>query len=191
MVKSKFLEKAYKKNLLYRGKSVDFRVDTIILPNHKKVTREFMVHPSAVAIIPIDRDGKIIFVRQYRYPVSEETIEIPAGKFINKNDEPLKRANAELEEETGYIAGKIKHLIDYWPTPAFSNEILKIYIAFNLKKGKKHPDEDEFLSTKKLTLSNAISMINKGKIKDSKTIIALLYYKIYEKEINYEIRRNR
>lgn len=187
MAKSVFLEKAKKKNLVYKGKSVNFRVDEIILPNKKTAIREFLEHPGAVAIIA-EIDGKILFVRQYRYPVGEETIEIPAGKLVSKKDDPVKRAISELEEETGYKAGKIKHLIDYWPTPAFSDEVLKIYFACNLKKTRKNPDEDEFLSTVKLTLPEALSLIKSGKIKDSKTIIAILYYSLYKEEI-YEMDR--
>jgi len=176
MSKIKFLEKTKKKNRIYKGKAINFRVDEIILPNKKSATREFMEHPGAVAILAIDKDRKIIFVKQYRYPVGKETYEIPAGKLNGKNDNYLRRALAELKEETGYIPKKIKPLVEFWPTPAFSDEILKIYLAKDLTPGKDNPDEDEFIKTEKISLSKALSLIKKGKIKDSKTIIAILYF---------------
>ncbi|MCX7905191.1 MAG: NUDIX hydrolase, partial [Elusimicrobiales bacterium] len=89
-----------------------------------------MDHPGAVAVVAIDKDEKLVFVKQYRHPVGEVTFEIPAGKLVSKKDKHLKRAKAELLEETGYSAKKFKHLLDFWPTPAFSNEKLRIYIAW-------------------------------------------------------------
>lgn len=182
MKKSRFLEKRLKKNLVYEGKSVNFRVDDIQLPNSKRAVREFMDHPGAVAVLPVDQDGRLVFVSQYRYPVGKETLEVPAGKLNGKNDDLLLRVRAELREETGYTAAKIEHLLDFWPTPAFSNEILRIYLATGLKPGKKQPDEDEFLATRKLRPEEALRMVRKGRIKDSKTIIALFYYELFIKQ---------
>ncbi len=171
----KLIEKEYKKNTIYTGKAISFRVDEVILPSNKIATREFMDHPGAVAVLPVEKEN-IIFVKQYRYPVNEVTYEIPAGKLNFKGDNFEERAKKELEEETGYIAEKLIHLIDFWPTPAFSNEVLKIYLAKDLKKGKKNPDEDEFLNVVKISESKAFEMVKNGKIKDSKTLIAILYY---------------
>ncbi len=115
-------------------------------------------------------------VRQYRYPVGDITYEIPAGKLHHKNDSYLKRAEAELKEETGYSASKFIHMIDFWPTPAFSNEGLRIYLATGLKKGKSKPDKDEFLDVFHIKDNDALRMILSGRIKDSKTVIAVFYY---------------
>ncbi|MCG2726998.1 MAG: NUDIX hydrolase [Elusimicrobia bacterium] len=176
MKKIKLLEKNLKSKKIFTGKAVGFNVDTIKLPNGKTATREYLTHPGAVAVLPILKNGDIIFVKQYRYPVKEATYEIPAGKLHSKKDNFLKRAIAELKEETGYRAKKLKHLIDFWPTPAFSNELLKIYLATDLKEGKSMPDEDEFLKIEFIPLNKALKMIKTGKIKDSKTIIALQAY---------------
>jgi len=142
-----------------------------------------MEHPGAVAILPIDKDGKIIFVRQYRYPVLNETLEIPAGKLHSKKDNPIKRAIAELKEETGFTARSMTHILDFWPTPAFSDEVLKIYIAKGLEPGENSPDEDEFINWTAIEPKKALSLIAGGKIKDSKTIIAVYHYMLYKEKI--------
>jgi ADP-ribose pyrophosphatase len=170
-------EHFHKKKLLFSG-TVDFRADTVVLPNGKKATREFMAHPGAVAVLPVLPDGRVIFVRQYRYPVGSVTLEVPAGKLHSAADSPLARAKAELKEETGYTARSIKPLISFWPTTAFSNEILYIYTATGLKGGTPDPDDDEFLRLEILPFRKAWAMLRSGMIKDAKTIIALQAWKI-------------
>jgi len=187
----KLIEKVYKEKNIYKGKAISFRVDSVVLPNNKIAVREFIDHPGAVAVLPVDGDGNIIFVTQYRYPIKKITYEIPAGKLNYKKDNYLKRAKAELKEETGYIARKMTYLIDFWPTPAFSNEILKIYLATDLISGKSKPDDDEFLNVVKISDSKALEMVNKGIIKDSKTIISILYYFLNIKKCNSSIRQKR
>ncbi|WP_424245770.1 ADP-ribose pyrophosphatase [Elusimicrobium posterum] len=157
---------------------VDFNVDTVRLINGATATREYMVHPGASAILPIKGD-KVILVQQYRYPVGLVTWEVPAGK-MKKGQTPLAAAKAELQEETGYT-GKIKKLISFHPCCAFSDEILHIFTATDLKPGPTNPDEDEFLNTKEFTFKKAFEMVEKGEIKDAKTIIALSLYKNTQK----------
>lgn len=169
-------ERKVSQKILFKGNAINFRVDEVLLPNDKRNLREFIEHPGAVAVLPILNDNKIVLVKQYRYPIKKVTFEIPAGKLCGKRDKPLQRIRRELKEETGYTAKKIIHLVDFWPTPAFSNEMLKIYLATGLKKGKSKPDEDEFLKIKKISLSHACKMIKKGQIKDAKTIIAIQMY---------------
>ena len=168
----KLTEKVYKKKKVYVGKAVDFCNDTVILPNNKKATREYIDHPGAVAIVPFVNKTNIILVKQFRYPINKITYEIPAGKLDGK--EPLlKCAKRELKEETGYTAKKIEKLISFWPSPAFSNETLHIYKAMDLVPGKNNPDEDEFLTNFIISLKQAYEMVKLGKIKDSKTVIAI------------------
>jgi len=174
---SKLKEHFHRKKLVFSG-TVKFRADTVVLPNGKKATREFMDHPGAVAVLPVLPGGKVIFVRQHRYPVGEDTLEIPAGKLHAGPDDLLTRVKAELREETGYTAKKIKPLLSYWPTPAFANEVLHLYTAEDLTPGKAAPDEDEFLNVEIYPFEKALAMIKKGHIKDSKTIIALQAWKI-------------
>ncbi len=170
-------ENFHKKRVMYTG-TVNFRADTVTLPNGKKATRAFMEHPGAVAVLPVLPDGSIIFVRQFRYPVNEATLEIPAGKLNFIGDKPLARAKAELKEETGYTAATIKPLISFWPTTAFSNEVLHVFTATGLKGGKPDPDDDEFLNTEILPFDKAWTLLEKGLIMDAKTIIALQAWKI-------------
>ena len=176
------IEKQFRKIRVYRGKAVALRADEITLPNGKKATREFLEHPGAVAVLPVLYDGRLIFVRQYRYPVDCVTLEIPAGKMHSPKDSPFKRVRAELKEETGCTAKVIKPLMDFWPTPAFSNELLRIYLAFGIRHGRAFPDEDEFLRMEILSFKKAWAMLKRGEIKDSKTIIALQAYKIRERK---------
>ncbi len=172
----KLREKVYKKNKVYVGKVVDFCNDEIILPDGNKATREYIDHPGAVAIIPFVNKTDIILVRQYRYPVDEITYEIPAGKLEpGKKESLLGCAKRELKEETGYKAKTIKKLISFWPSSAFSNEELVIYIAKDLVKGTVNPDDDEFIENLAVPFKKALQMVKQGKIKDSKTVIALLY----------------
>lgn len=171
------MEKAFRKRLLFTG-TVKFRADTVVLPNGKKATREFMSHPGAVAVLPVLPGGEIIFVRQFRYPVGRATLEIPAGKLNSAADNTLVRVKAELKEETGYTAAKITPLLTYWPTPAFSDEVLHIFTAQGLRGGIPAPDEDEFLRVEILSFDKAWRMIKTGAIRDSKTVIALQAWKI-------------
>lgn len=174
----KLTEKAFKKSKVYCGKAVDFYSDTVILPDNKKSVREYLYHPGAVAVIPFINKTDIILVKQFRYPVNKITYEIPAGK-LDKKESPLKCASRELKEETGYGAKTIKKILSFWPTPAFSNEILHIYAAMDLSLGNKCPDEDEFVENVFISYKQALEMIKNGKIKDSKTIIALTYLAVF------------
>ena len=170
-------EVSHKRRLVFSG-TVKFRADTVTLPNGRRATREFMDHPGAVAVLPVLPGNRIIFVRQHRYPVGEDTLEIPAGKLHSGADDLLRRVKAELREETGYTARKIKPLLSYWPTPAFAHEGLHLYTAEGLTPGIAQPDEDEFLRVEILPFEKALRMVKTGLIKDSKTIIALQAWKI-------------
>lgn len=172
-----YTEKKHKRRLVFSG-TVDFRADTVTLPNGKRSTREFVDHPGAVAVLPVLPDGRIVFVRQFRYPVGVATLEIPAGKLNSAADNPLARVKAELKEETGYTAASIKPLLSYWPTPAFSTEVLHVFTATGLRGGKPEPDEDEFLTLETIPFEKAWRMVLNGRIRDSKTVIALQAWKI-------------
>jgi ADP-ribose pyrophosphatase len=167
------IETFVSKKTIWRGRAVDFRVDTVRLPNGKPATREFLDHPGAVGVVPFVDKDTVVMVRQYRHPVGEITLELPAGK-LDKGENALACVKRELAEETGYTAKKIARLVQYWPTPAFANEVLHLYVATGLKPGKMNTDADEFLQCVTVPFKKAIAMALSGEIKDSKTIIGLL-----------------
>lgn len=175
-------EKPLKRRKIFSGAAVNFRADVIRLPDGKTATREFMDHPGAVAVLPVLENGDLVMVRQYRYPVGAATLEIPAGKLHSKKDPPPARARAELREETGYTAAGLEKLLVFWPTPAFSNELLHVYLATGLKPGAAAPDEDEFIRVETMPLKKVIRLVRTGKIKDAKTIIAIQAYSLLRGE---------
>lgn len=167
------IETFVRKKRIWRGRAVNFDVDTVRLPDGKLATREYMDHPGAVGVVPfLDRDT-IVMVRQYRHPVHEVTLELPAGK-LDPGESKLTCVKRELAEETGYTAKTIKPLLNYWPTPAFANEVLYLYTAAGLKAGEVHADEDEFIEAVHVPFKKALAMVLDGRIRDSKTVVAIL-----------------
>lgn len=177
-----FTEKRSRRNRVYTGRAVHFSADEIILPDGKRSIREYMEHPGAVAVLPFTDDGKLVMVKQYRYPVGRVTCELPAGK-LDKGEKPSFCVKRELREETGFSAGRIGKLLSYWPTSAFSNEIIHVYWAGDLKPVKKSPDEDEFIDHLVVPFQRALEWVEKGKIRDSKTVIGILYWALYKRKM--------
>jgi len=159
---------------IFSGKLIDLYFDHVELPNGKSSTREWINHPGAVCIIPILPDGNLCLIRQYRYGPRDEFIEIPAGK-LDTGEDALVCANRELQEETGYIAGKLTFLTNIYPAIGFSNEKMWMYLAEDLQLSNQSLDQDEFLELLPLSLVEAIDLINQGKITDVKTIIGVLW----------------
>lgn len=157
----------------YNGLIVNTILDRVELENGEHTLREVVMHPGGVAIIPIDDDGFVYCVRQYRYPISEHLLEIPAGK-LEKEEEPLHCAVRELSEETGISAEKYTFLGEIYPSPGFCQEVLYIYMAQKLNFGKPHPDHNEFLDIEKKHIDELLNMVMSNEISDAKTVIAIL-----------------
>lgn len=168
------------RELVHKGKIIDYYEDTLKIPNGNVVKYDFIGHKGAAAVVPVTEDGKILMVRQYRNALDRETLEIPAGG-LNSETEPTRDAAArELNEETGYASDELEFLISIRTTVAFCNEKIDIYVAKNLKKSSQNLDEDEFINVEKMDIEDLLDMIYEGKMEDSKTISALLaYYKKY------------
>jgi ADP-ribose pyrophosphatase len=157
---------------VFEGRIIKVRVDKVLLPNGKESTREVVVHRGAVAIVPILDERRVLLVRQFRYPVGEVLLEIPAGT-ISDGEDPERCALRELEEETGYL-GDLSYLCTLFLAPGYSTERIHLFIATNLKRTKQNPDEDEILELVEMTIEEAISMIGDGRIRDAKTVAGLI-----------------
>lgn len=164
------------RKLIKKGSLIDYYNDTIQISETKQVLFDFIDHHGAAAMIPIDQEGRILMVRQYRNAVDEYSLEIPAGG-LNEGEDRMSCAIRECEEETGYKAGETHHLIDVYTTVAFSNEKISIYYTKELIPSHQNLDEDEFVTAEPHKLEELVQMIYDGTIKDSKTIAGLLAYK--------------
>lgn len=170
-----------KREMIHQGVVVDFYKDTMKVPNGHEVEWDLISHKGAAAVVAVKDDGSLFMVSQYRNPLERMTLELPAGGLNSRQEPPEECARRELEEEIGYKAGTMEHLIDIFTTVAFCDEKISIYVARDLKPSRQHLDEDEFLEVAAYPLENLIQMIYEGKIQDSKTICGLMtyYHKYY------------
>lgn len=178
MKTNNLVEKTIDSKTIFKGRILNLKVNEVKLPNGLISSREVIEHKPAVVIIPVLNNGNILFIKQYRYPVKEILIELPAGKLNNLNENIRTCAKRELLEETGYSCKKLKKLLSFYTTPGFCNEILHLFLATNLCKenlNEKICDDDEFICTIEISLKKAISLIKQNKIKDAKSILAILY----------------
>lgn len=166
-------EKKLSSEEIFDGVAIHLFRDEILLPNGNKGVREVIRHPGAVCVIPVTEDGDVIFVNQFRYAFNKVTLEVPAGK-LEKGEDPLEAAMRELSEETGLSAKNVVYLGELYTTPALIDEVIHMYLATDLVEGKQHLDEDEFINTLRMPLSEAVQKVMNGEIKDAKTQTILL-----------------
>ena len=165
----------------YAGKLVKVTVDTVRMPDGKEALRETVIRgKNAAAVLPVEEDGKIILVRQYRHAYKEMLLEIPAG-VLEEGEEPSAGVLRELEEETGKIAQKLTYICTLYPTVGYCREEISLYIATDLQEGKQNLDADEFIEIERYTLQEAVDMIYRGEIRDAKTVAAIFAYKMGHK----------
>jgi len=167
-----YYEKTIKEERKYTGNIINVDRVTVLLPNGKESTRDVVRHPGAAVVLPITDDWKILMVEQYRKPCEMISLELPAGK-LDAGELPEVCAKRELEEETGFAAGKLVKVLTIHSTPGFSDEVLHMFVATDLVEKKANPDEDEFISCRKYDLSELITKVEKGEITDAKTIIGI------------------
>ena len=161
----------------YEGLIVKVDLDKAVLPNGRTASREVVLHPGGVAVLPLNDDGTVTVVRQYRYPFAQVLTEIPAGK-LDPGEEPRAGALRELGEEIGAQVGELIDLGDIYPSPGFCQEVLHLYLARNLTYGPCHPDEDEFLEVLRVPFDTLLEQVMAGEIQDGKTVAAVLKAKI-------------
>lgn len=184
-----FKEETIKSQLIHKGNITEYWVDEVLLPNGKKSKREIVKHAGAVAIMPFTKDGKMIFVKQFRKAIEKTILEIPAGMIDKTDAHSIETGKRELEEETGYQAKIFELETAFYTSPGFSNEFLYIYRAEDLiKKDNPLPqDEDEFLELVTLSFEEAWTAYEESLIIDAKTVFALFYWKM-KKELEQKNR---
>lgn len=172
-----FKEEKVSSRLVYEGKILSLYVDDVRLPDGKGSKRECVRHCGGAAVLFV-KDGKVALVKQYRYLYGKEIYEIPAGK-MDKGEQPKASAQRELLEETGYRA-EIKHLLDIYPSPGYTDEIIHIFVAEGGEYVGEKLDEGEYLNCEFFTVDSVLKMIEDGEITDAKTVSAVYKY-LFEK----------
>lgn len=166
------------KTLEHKGRILEFYSYDMEVPNGNHTKWDVLEHKGAAAIVPVDEDGKVILVRQYRGAIDDLLLEIPAGGRDSREEDFKVCAARELEEEIGYRSDEIHHLIDYHPAAAYTSERIGIYYTEKLIPSKQHLDENEFVQIERYTLDELVQMIGSGEITDGKTIAAIMAYKV-------------
>ena len=175
-------ERLVSSELLRRGRILEFRVDTVELPDGSRSTRDIAAHPGAAAVVAVDPDGHVLLVRQWRHAIGHALLEIPAGTLDRHPDGSVEdhalAAARELEEETGYRAATWRLLGSFYSAPGFTSELLHVYLATDLvpaHEGRLGPDADERLELERMPLPEAIAMAERGEFHDAKSLVGLLW----------------
>lgn len=167
-----FTEKTLTQEYKFKGKIMSARVDDVELPNGRTAYREVCEHVGGVGILPIDAQGNVVLVRQFRYPYGEVIYEIPAGKMDHGPEDAEACGVRELREETGFTAGRMVPLGEIYPSPGFLTEVVYLYAALDLVPGPSQPDEDEFVEHVTMPFTELEKRIMDNEIKDGKTVVA-------------------
>lgn len=168
------MEKRIKQNLIYKGKLLSLEVLEVLMPSGFRTTREIIYHPGAVAVVALNSLGQVLLVRQYRTALKDFTWEIPAGK-LEKGENPLKCAQRELLEETGYEAKNWQFLFSFYPSPGYSNEVIHLFLAQDLIEKTPKFEADEEITFSFFSLEDLNKMVKPSHPFDGKTLLALMY----------------
>lgn len=167
-----FTEKQLSSKLVYQGGFLKVYRDEVRLPDGRTALREYVKHPGAVMMVPVLDDGRVVLVRQFRYPLMRHFIEVPAGK-MEPGEAPLETAKRELREECGYTAGRWQHLITIHPCIGYSDEVIELYLARDLEHVGAALDDGEFLEVLEVPLDEALAWTRDGRITEVKAVIGL------------------
>ena len=173
-------EQVVESRRVYEGRVVNLRVDRVKLPDGRSAVREVVEHAPVVAIVALDGQGDVLLVRQYRLPVRQSLLEIPAGG-VDSGDSPEEAAQRELQEETGQRAGRLKRLCSFFVSPGYCDEYMDLYLATGLEPSALAADADESIEVVRLPLDEALRLIERGEIRDAKTIVGLWAAARYQK----------
>ena len=169
--------KRIKRELVHKGKVIDFYQDTMQMPNGNITKWDLIDHKGAAAVVAVRDDGKLVMVRQYRNALEQVTLELPAGCVDFRGEPTIEAARRELTEETGYTAESLELLISIFTTVAFCNEKIDIYVARGLKSGQQDLDENEYINVEAYDIEELCQMVYDLIIQDSKTVAAIMAYK--------------
>ncbi|MCB9134290.1 MAG: NUDIX hydrolase [Anaerolineales bacterium] len=170
--------KTLQSSLKFSGRVFSVNTDQVLLPDGQTTTLDVVIHGEAVVIIPVDADGGLWFVRQYRYPAEVELVELPAGA-VEADEDMTEGAQRELREEIGYAAAVMEKIGTFYLAPGYSTERLHIFLARELTPAPLARDVDEFLQTEKYSQADAYAMVQNGTLQDAKTLAALLLARPY------------
>jgi ADP-ribose pyrophosphatase len=163
---------------VYPGRAFTVRRDTLRLPDNRETRLDIVEHVGSVIILPLEADGHLLFVRQYRHAAGLELLELPAGT-LDEGEIPEECAKRELREETGMAAGRIDSLGGFYLAPGYSTEYMHVYLATDLHNDPLEADADEFLTVESIPVAEALKMCENGKIPDAKTLAAFLLARKY------------
>jgi ADP-ribose pyrophosphatase len=175
------VERVVETRTLHRGRYLDFRIETVERADGSRATRDIVGHPGAVAIVAVDEADRLLVVRQYRVPARAVLLELPAGTLDVDDDgrieDPDLAARRELEEETGYRAGRWERVASFWTAPGFATELMHLYLADDLLPAddRLEPEDDERLELIRLPLDEAIAAVEHGAIADAKSLVGILW----------------
>jgi ADP-ribose pyrophosphatase len=161
------------RNTIYHGRAFNVRRDEVRMQNQNTAYLDIIEHVGAVTILPLDNEGRILFIRQYRHATGKELLELPAGT-LDPAEAPEKCALREIREETGYAAGKLIKIGEFFLAPGYSTEYMHVYLASELRPDPLPGDEDEFISLEPIPIQQAYDMALNGGLQDGKSLAALL-----------------
>jgi ADP-ribose pyrophosphatase len=173
-------EKTLSSELVYKGRVISLRIDTVITTDGRTAKREIVVHNGAVAMVAVDEKDNILLVRQFRTPAGKVLLEVPAGT-IEQGEKPDETVPRELQEETGYLPQKVTKLGGFYSAPGFSTEFIHIYLTTNLKPSRLEADDTKEIELIRMPVNEAKKLIDSGTICDAKSVAGILLYMNYLK----------
>ena len=173
-------EKTLSSQLIYEGRAVRLRVDTVETAGGRKTTREIVEHDDCVAIIAVDAEDNLLLVRQFRKPVEKELLEIPAGG-IDPGEDAEAAVRREMREETGYLPGKVERLGGFYSTPGYCSEYIYLYLASDLRPSQLVAEDTENIEVVRMPINQVVDLVTSGRICDAKSIAGLLAFLEYRK----------